>query len=73
MNKLKIRRYILKAKPERTVVLLPVRGQRTLLKDMLKVVKQESIPSNAGINVLLNADGTGRRVRFEWIEKAIAA
>ena len=67
MRTIKITRYTLKAKPERTVIKLPVRGSKTLVKDLLKVVKQESIPANAAVNIMYNTDGTSRGVRFEFV------
>jgi hypothetical protein len=49
------------------VVRIPVRGAKTSLKDMLKVVKTEAIPANAAVNITYNTDGTMRGVRFEWV------
>jgi hypothetical protein len=46
------------------VVRVPVRGTKTLVRDLLKVVRTEDIPKNAAVNIMNNANG--RSVRFEW-------
>ena len=64
MIKIKIQRYTIKAKHERTVVRVPVFGTKTSLRDLLKVVKLEDIPKDAAVNIVTTP--TGRSVKFEF-------
>lgn len=63
---IKTRRYTIKARPERTVVLIPVRGMSTLLADFNRVVRTESIPRTAAVSILTKHDGS-RALRVEWV------
>lgn len=64
---MKTRRYTLPAVPEREVVLIRLTGGRTLLSEVMRVLRSESIPRDAKVRILTHADGS-RSLRYEWSE-----
>lgn len=64
---MKTKRYILPALPERTVVLIPLIGGRTLLAEVMRTIKNEHIPREAKVRILTRHDGT-RSLRYEFTE-----
>ena len=51
--------------PERTVVLIPLRGTKTLLADFNSAVRTQGIPRDASVSIITRHDGT-RSVRAVW-------
>lgn len=62
---MKTKRYTLKALPERTVVMIPLVGTRTLLSQVLGAVRNERIPRSAKLRIVTRHDGT-RSLRAEF-------
>jgi hypothetical protein len=62
---MKTRKYVLKAIPERVVVLIPLTGTKTLLTDFNAAVRTQGIPRNASVSIITRHDGT-RSVRAVW-------
>jgi hypothetical protein len=65
---MKTRRYILPARPERTVILVPLTGSRTLLSEVLRIVRNERIPRDAKVRILTNRNTGARSLRYEFTE-----
>jgi hypothetical protein len=63
---LKIKRYTLAAKPERTVVMLPLLGSKTLVSQLMSAIRTESIPRTAKITTVYNSYKGTRSLRVEF-------
>jgi hypothetical protein len=64
---MKTRRYTLKALPERTIVMIPLVGERTLLSQLNHAIRSERIPRDAKVRLLTHY-GVARSLRFEFVE-----
>jgi hypothetical protein len=63
---MKVKRYILPAKPERTVITLPLLGSKTLVSTLMSAIRQESIPRTAKVTTLYNRRTGARNLRVEF-------
>jgi hypothetical protein len=63
---MKIRRYTLAAKPERTVVTVPLLGNKTLVSTLTSAIRNESIPSTAKVSTIYNRKTGARNLRYEF-------
>jgi hypothetical protein len=63
---MKTRRFTLKARPERIVVLVPMIGGQTLLSQILSAQRTEHIPGNARVRLLVNRKTGARSLRYEF-------
>ena len=65
-----IKRYIIPSRVERTVVRVPVTGNKLSLRTVMKIMKDQSIPRTATVRVATTMDNrtftTRRYLRFEW-------
>lgn len=62
---MKVKRYILPAKPERTVVRMPLFGSSTLLASLTRAIRSESIPRSAKLSIVRDAKGN-KSLRAEF-------
>jgi hypothetical protein len=58
------KKYTIAARPERTVVRIPLGGKIKSLTSLMKEVKNQSIPTTAKISVIRGYNGTA--LRYEW-------
>jgi hypothetical protein len=63
---MKTRRYNIPAKPERTVVMLPLVGSKTLVSQLMSAIRTESIPRTAKITTVYNRTNGSRSLRVEF-------
>ena len=64
---MRTKRYTLAAKPERTVVLIPLVGGQTKLSAILKAMRAERIPADARVRLLTNHTTGARSLRYEFV------
>lgn len=64
-----IKKYTLKAIPERTVVRIPLGGKINTMQALLKEIKKQGVPSTAKMQLTQTSTygiPSGREARFTW-------